>query len=42
MIVDSTILELTKRFMFQFDYKKIRLNLKLELLYSDTDSFFMT
>ena len=39
MIVGATILDLAKRFMFQFHYQKIKPNLNLELLYSDTDSF---
>ena len=41
VIVYATILELAKRFMFQFNYQKLKLNLNLELLYSDTDSFFL-
>ena len=39
MIVVAIILDLARRFMFQFHYKKINPNLNLELLYSDTDSF---
>ena len=39
MIVGATILDLAKRFMFQFHYQKMKTNLNLELLYSDTDSF---
>ena len=39
MIVGATILDLAKRFMFQFHYQKMKPNLNLELLYSDTDSF---
>ena len=39
MIVGATILDLAKRFMFQFHYQKMIPNLILELLYSDTDSF---
>ena len=39
MIVGATILDLAKRFMFQFRYQKMKPNLNLELLYSDTDSF---
>ena len=39
MIVCATILDLAKRFMFQFHYQKMKLNPNLELLYSDTDSF---
>ena len=39
MIVGATILDLPKRFMFQFHYQKMKPNLNLELLYSDTDSF---
>ena len=38
MIVGATILDLAKRFMFQFHYQKMKPNLNLELLYSDTDS----
>ena len=39
MTVGATILDLAKRFMFQFHYQKIKLNFNLEILYSDTDSF---
>ena len=39
MIVGATILDHVKRFMFQFHYQKMKPNLNLELLYSDTDSF---
>ena len=39
MIVGATILDLAKRFMFQFHYQNTKPNLNLELLYSDTDSF---
>ena len=39
MIVGATILDLAKRFMFQFHYQKMKPNRNLELLYSDTDSF---
>ena len=39
MIVGATILDLAKRFMFQFHYQKLKPNLNLELLYSDKDSF---
>ena len=42
MIVVATILDLAKRFMFQFHYQKKKPNLNLELLYSDTDSFIYT
>ena len=40
MIVGATILDLAKRFIFQFHYQKMKRNLKLELLYSDMDSYF--
>ena len=39
MIVGATILDLAKRFMIEFHYQKMKPNLNLELLYSDTDSF---
>ena len=39
MIIGATILDLAKRFMFQFHYLKMKPNRHLELLYSDTDSF---
>ena len=39
MIVGATILDLAKRFMFQFHNQKMKPNLNLELLYSDTYSF---
>ena len=39
MIVGATILDLAKRFMFQFHYQKTKPNLNLELLHSDADSF---
>ena len=39
MTVGATILDLAKRFMFQFHYQKMKLNFNLEILYSDTDSF---
>ena len=39
MIVGATILELAKRFIFQSHYQKLKPNLKLEFLYSDTSSF---
>ena len=39
MIVGATILDLAKCCMFQFHYKKMKPNLNMELLYSDTDSF---
>ena len=39
MIAGATILNLAKRFMFQFHYQKMKPKLNLELLYSDTDSF---
>ena len=39
MIVGATILDLAKRFMFQFHYQKMKPKPNLELLYSDTDSF---
>ena len=39
MVVGATILDLAKRFMFQFHYQKMKPNLNLELFYSDTDSF---
>ena len=39
MIVDATILYLTKGFMFQFHYQEMNSNVNLKLLYYDTDSF---
>ena len=39
MIVGATILDLAKRFIFQFYYQKMKRNLKLELLYSEMDSY---
>ena len=39
MLVVATILDLAKRFMFQFHYQKMKPNLNLKLLCSDTDSF---
>ena len=39
MINGATILDLAMFFMFQFHYQKKKPNLRLELLYSDTDSF---
>ena len=39
MIVSATIPDIAKRFMFQFFHPKIKPNLNLELLFSDTDSF---
>ena len=38
-IVGATILDIAKRFMFLFYYRKMKPNLKLELLHSDTDRF---
>ena len=38
-IVGAAILDLTKRFKFQFHNHKTKSNLNLEVLYSDTDSF---
>ena len=42
MIVDATILDLAKRFMFQFHAQKMKPNLNLEFFYYDTDSFIYT
>ena len=39
MIVGATVIDLAKRFMFQFHYQKMKPHLNLELLYSDTDNF---
>ena len=39
LIVGATILDLAKRFVFQFLYQKMKPNLNLELLFSDTDRF---
>ena len=39
MTVGATILDLAKRIMFQFHYQKMKPNLNMELLYSDTYSF---
>ena len=39
MIIGASNLELTKGFMFNFHYPQMKANMKLELLYSDTDSF---
>ena len=39
MIVGATILDLAKRFMFQYHYQKMKPNLNLELFHSDTNSF---
>ena len=38
-IVGATILDIAKRFMFLFYYRKMKPNLNLELLHSDTDRF---
>ena len=38
-LVGEVILDLAKKYMFEFHYTKMKPNLELELLYSDTDSF---
>ena len=38
-LVGAVILDLAKRYMVEFPYTKMKPNLELELLYSDTDSF---
>ncbi len=37
-LVGAVILDLSKKFMFDFHYMKMKSNLNLELLYGDTDS----
>ena len=39
MIIGTSILDLSKRFIFYFHYQQMKANMNLELLYSDTDSF---
>ena len=38
-LVGAVILDLAKRYMVEFPYTKMKPNLELELLYSNTDSF---
>ena len=40
MISGASALDLWKRLMFNFNYQQMKANMNLELLYSDTDSFF--
>ena len=39
MIIGASILDLLKWFIFYFNYRQMKANMNLELLYSDTDSF---
>ena len=38
-MVGAVILDLAKKYMFEFHYTKTKPNLEVELLYSDTDIF---
>ena len=38
-LVGAVILNFAKKYMFELHYTKLKPNLELELLYSDTDSF---
>ena len=40
-IVGAAILDLAKAFMFKFHYTQVKPNLKLQLLYSDTEDSFI-